>query len=321
MKSAKIVVAACIALLGASALPASAQTLQKLRVGKAISEAFTFTPLDIGLEEGIFKKHGIDLEIIDFTGDAKLQQAFAADAADMGLGSGPGLAFIVKGSPITGVAALANAPNTMTLIVSETSGIKTIADLKGRKIAVTTVGALTGWLLSELSRQQGWGPNGIQIIPLGGIQPELAAMKTGDVDGLSSELALGLRLEDEKTAHILVRFGEIVKDFHIQVIYATNKLIAQNPDAVRHFLAGWFETIAFMNAHKDAVVRIAAPIVRVSPEILGRSYDVVMPVVSKDGKFNPKALETLSQSFVALGTLPTEPDMSKLVTEAYLPGK
>ena len=144
-------------------------------------------------------------------------------------------------------------------------------------------------------------------------------MKTGEVDGLSSELALGLRLEDEKTARILVRFGEIVKDFHIQVIYATTKLIAQNPDAVRRFLAGWFETIAFMRANKAEVVRLAAPIVRVSPDILGRTYDAVMPVVSSDGEFNPKALAVLSQSFVALGLLPSAPDMTKLVTEAYLP--
>jgi hypothetical protein len=57
----------------------------------------------------------------------------------------------------------------------------------------------------------------------------------------------------------------------------------------------------------------------VSPEIAGRVYDELMPMFSDDGKFDPKALAILRKSFVAMKLLPTEPDMSKLYTEAYLP--
>src|SRR5262249_39107865 len=75
-----------------------------LRVGKAAREAFSFVPVDVGLQIGIFKKHGLDLEISSFGGGARIQQAMAADSIDFALGSGPGLAFIVKGSPVKGVA-------------------------------------------------------------------------------------------------------------------------------------------------------------------------------------------------------------------------
>ena len=60
-----------------------------------------------------FKKHGIDVEISSFGGDARVQQAMAADGIDIGLGSGPGLAFIVKGSPVKGIAAMADPPLTV----------------------------------------------------------------------------------------------------------------------------------------------------------------------------------------------------------------
>src|SRR6202521_3165272 len=93
-------------VLAASAHAASAETL---RVGKAGREAFSFVPLDIGVRAGIFKRHGLDVEISNFGGDAKLQQAMAADGVDISLGSGPGLAFIVKGSPVKGIAATAGA--------------------------------------------------------------------------------------------------------------------------------------------------------------------------------------------------------------------
>jgi hypothetical protein len=50
-----------------------------------------------------------------------------------------------------------------------------------------------------------------------------------------------------------------------------------------------------------------------------RTYDILMPMFSDDGRFNPKALAVLSRSYVELQFLPVEPDMSKLYTEEYLP--
>ncbi len=64
-----------------------------LRVGKAISGPFDFTPLDIGIAKGFYRQQGLEIEAINFAGSAKLQQALAADAVDIGLGSGPELAF------------------------------------------------------------------------------------------------------------------------------------------------------------------------------------------------------------------------------------
>src|ERR1700682_4996237 len=103
-----------VALLAVSAHAASAETL---RVGKAGREAFSFVPLDIGVRTGIFKTHGLDVEIANFGGDAKLQQAMAADSIDISLGSGPGLAFIVKGSPVKGIAAMAGPALLFALVV------------------------------------------------------------------------------------------------------------------------------------------------------------------------------------------------------------
>jgi hypothetical protein len=56
-----------------------------------------------------------------------------------------------------------------------------------------------------------------------------------------------------------------------------------------------------------------------SPEIAARAYDAVMPVFSDTGRFEPKAVAVLSRSFVQMNLLPTEPDMSKLYTEKFLP--
>jgi NitT/TauT family transport system substrate-binding protein len=297
---------------------APARAAETLRVGKAVGAAFSFVPLDIGMREGIFKQNGIDIDEIRFTGDAKLQQAMAADSIDIALGSGPGMAFIVKGSPVKTVAAMAGPP-LLLMIVVRPDGPKTVADLKGKKVSVSTVGSLTYWLVSETSRQQGWGPNGIDIVPMGDAPPQVAALERGDIDGAVVDISTALTLEKQGKARILMRFGDIVKDFHIHVIFATNKLIASKPDAIRAFLKGWFETIAFMRHNKAETVAIAAQVMDKDADITSRTYDELMPMFSDDGRFNPKALDTLAKSYVALKLLPTEPDMSKLYTEEFLP--
>src|SRR5262245_18447032 len=100
MKPLFVASVAALALLLAS----SAQTAEKLRVGKAVPEAFSFVPLDIGMRKGFFARNGLEIESIAFAGDARMQQAMASDSLDIALGSGPAMAFIVKGAPIQGVA-------------------------------------------------------------------------------------------------------------------------------------------------------------------------------------------------------------------------
>ena len=302
---------------GAMIVAASAGAAETLRVGKAVPEAFSFVPLDIGMRKGFFAKHGLEIESIAFTGDARMQQAMASDSLDIALGSGPAMAFIVKGSPIKAVAAMAGPPLLLAIVVRP-DGPKSAAELKGKKISVSTAGSLTYWLVSETSRRQGWGPKGIDIAPMGAMPGQIAAIKRGDIDGAIMDIGNAFELEKRGEGRILVRFTDI-KDFHIHVIFAADKLIAGRPEAVRGFLQGWFETITFMRKNKAETVAIAKEVTNKDEEITARVYDELMPMFSDDGKFSPSALATLAKSYVELQLLPEEPNPAKLYTEAFLP--
>jgi ABC-type nitrate/sulfonate/bicarbonate transport system substrate-binding protein len=302
---------------GAIGLSASAHAADTLKVGKAVPEAFSFVPLDVGMQMGFFKKNGLDIQEIAFAGDAKLQQAMAADSIDLALGSGPGMAFIAKGSPVKAIAAMAGPPLLLAIVV-RSDGPKTVAGLKGKKIGVSTAGSLTYWLVSETSRRQGWGPHGINIIPMGPMPGQIAAMKRGDLDGSIMDIGNAFDLEKKGEGRILVRFNDI-KDFIIHVIFATDKDIKAKPDDLRKFLKGWFETIAYMRTHKAESVKIAAAVMHKDMAISERVYDELMPMFSDDGKFSQKALDVLAKSWVELGTLKKEPDVKTLYTEQFLP--
>jgi hypothetical protein len=66
-------------------------------------------------------------------------------------------------------------------------------------------------------------------------------------------------------------------------------------------------------------VKIATPIAKLDPAIIAKTYDIVIPKMSRDGRFDPKGLETLARSYVETKALPTKPDMAKFYTEKFLP--
>ena len=295
---------------------ASAETL---RIGKAGRDAFSFVPTEIGAQTGLFKKHGIDVTISSFGGDARVQQAMTADGIDIGLGSGPGLAFIVKGSPVKGIAAMADPPLTFALVVRNDGEIKTLDDLKGKTVGVSTVGSVTGWLVGETARQKGWGYDGMVLTPVGDDASRVAAVKTKSIDGAVVNLAVAFNYAQRGDGRVLLLFGDLLKDFHVHVIFATDKAIAGKPEALRRFLAGWFETIALMRKDKARTVEIARHVMGTDEPTTERIYDAMMPMFNDDGRFKPKALAVLSRSYVDMKTLPEEPDMRKLINESFLP--
>jgi len=310
-----------LALLALALSSSAALALDQVRVGKAVPNSFAFGALDVGMETKTFEQEGIEIVSTGFRGDAQLQQALAAGSVDVGLGSGPGLGFRIKGAPAIGVAAMYGAPSNLALLVPVNSPIASAANLKGKRVGVTTVGSLTDWLVRELSRQQGWGSDGITIVPLGQIQARIAAMERGELDGTVQEAANGYELEEAGKTRNLLLFGSIVKDFHTHVIFATDEMIQKRAELLRRFLRGWFKTIAVMKANKDVTVRSEAKTLDIRPSVVAKIYDAQMSSFSTDGAWNPAAIEVIRHSLKELGILSAVPDPKELYDDKFVPVK
>ncbi len=310
-----------IVVLMAAALLAPAGAAEKLRVGKAVPFAWTFTPLDVGIQTGQFARQGLDIEASAFGGDAKLQQALTADGIDVGIGSGPGMAFMAKGVPAKAVAAMAGIPANMALMVGYNSPIKTVDDLKGKRIGVTTVGSLTDWIGKRIGVLKGWGPAGMTIVAIGGMEPARAAIKTNQIDGYISSLESGYTLEEAKEWRVITAATPFVEHFITHVFFVRDEVIEKRPQAVRAFLQGWFDTIAFMKANKAKTVEITAKVLDLSPTVIARAYDEEIVIFSDDGAFDPRAVAVLKQSFIEMGLLKEIPDDKVMFTTQFVPVK
>jgi NitT/TauT family transport system substrate-binding protein len=299
------------------AAPASAE---KLRVGKVVAQNFGFVPLNVGVAEGYFKNAGLDIDEFDFAGGAKQQQALVAGSIDIAIGGGTDMAFVAKGSPALGIAVITASPAFMGFIAGDDPSLKSMADLRGRKIGVSTAGSLTKWMVDQLNRSQGWSTGGAEPVAIGGaLSTSLAALKTHAVAAFVDAPAIGYQLESENAGHLLFTGDAYLHNLEVFVIYGANPLIAENPGAVKRFLKGWFEAVAFMRGHKAETVEIARKITGFSAPVEEREYDLLMPAFSSNGRFDPASLAALAQSFVDLGMLPEKPDMTKLYTERFLP--
>ena len=310
------------ALLGAGLASATvfaaprAFAADKIRVAKAISSSFPFAGVDLGLQIGTWASEGLDVEISTFQGDGRMQQAFAANSIEFGVGSGPGMGYAAKGVPARAVAALAAEPRNMALVVTNNSTVKTLDDLKGKRIGVTTAGALTDWLARRLSASKGWGGDGVEVVPLGDMRSRLAAMRSGELQASVNSIEEGLNLQANGEGKVLATFGDAVPDFHTHVIFAHDNVIQKNPDLVKRFLRAWFRTAAYMRDNRAATVASVAKTMNLPEKVIDAAYEDEIRMLSQDGAFSRKAIEVIRSSLKDLGIIDTAPEAAKM----YAPG-
>jgi NitT/TauT family transport system substrate-binding protein len=308
-------------LLAAVQLVAATQVMAqtKLHVAKVANDFALMMP-DFGSKLGIFKKHGLDIEVTLIT-QAKMVQAVVAGSIDVALASGATLAFAAKAAPLKGVAALSGPPSILVLVVRRDGSVSTIDQLRNRTAAVTNTGSLTDWAVSQIALRQKWNLSEIKRVSVGDTPARIAVLKTGAADAAVIDIAAALDLEERGEVKILVRFGDVINRFQNQVIYASDQIIQSKPEAVRSFLLAWFETLNYARGRKAETIAFTREALGVRPSVADKVYDELMlsDFFSTDGRFDPEILKVLSKSFVELKLLDSERDLSQFVTEQFLP--
>jgi ABC-type nitrate/sulfonate/bicarbonate transport system substrate-binding protein len=309
-KMKKIVILFVILVFPAWATP--------LRIGVA-SNTWTFTPLQVGIDQGFFARAGLDLQTTIFAGAAKLQQAMVADAADIALSGSTDFVYLVKGAPELCIAALVGPPMGLGLVVRD-GPIKTLADLRGKQIGVSSPASLTGWLAMELPHSQGWPRDSITLVTLGGNVPtQGAALLTGQVDAIVSDTALGDEFADRGQGHLLAPSSDYVHDFITNAAYAQRAVLARRADEVRRFLAAWYDAVGYMGSHKAETVTSALTISGLPRPVVERQYDRTIGMFATDGRITPAELAHVAQAVLDVGMVEAAPDLAPFYSGQFLP--
>lgn len=313
--------AMCVAVLTAMLSSNACYAADKLKVGKSVPFAWMFQVLDVGTDVGIFAKHNIELEVSSFAGDARMQQALTAGSIEIGLGGGPGIGFMAKGVPAKAIAAFANQPKSIAVVLPFDSPVKSMSEMKGKKFAVTTAGSLTDWLARRAAVAQGWKADDITIVALGGLETFLAGLKTKQVDALMLPTEVTFSLEAKKEARALETMDKYAPKFHTHLLFARDDLIAGKPELVNRFLKAFFETIAFIKTNKAKTVEVTARSLKLPVADMERTWEGQIEMFNVDGSFDPAAMAVLRSSLVEMGIVETAPKDEEVLTTKFLPVK
>ena len=296
-----------------------AAALDKVRAAKALSAQWFYTPLDIGVAQGIFARYGLDIELSDMAGSARLQQALVAGSLDFGLGPANDMAFHAKGATDIAVAAFtAGDWPEMSLNVAIDSPIRSAADLKDKVLGGSSNGSLPEWVGKRISIAQGWGPDGIRFVASGGFQATVAAMFNHSIDGFLGATEAGLLLAEQGRGRVIDVTRGLPPFLHT-VVYAREALIAENPALVKRFLNGLFATIAYVRTHKAETTAIAARALGSTPTVMDKTYDLEIQELSPDGRFDPAEIKRLKDFFVETGVMAEPAEDRQLFTTQFVP--
>ncbi|TQI65344.1 NitT/TauT family transport system substrate-binding protein [Bosea sp. AK1] len=267
-KPAQVFLAA-LALMN-SFLPAAAAEL-KVAIGQRGNWDTSIT--ELGLRAGIFKNHGLDLELLYTQGGGETQQAVLSRSVDIGVAVGTlgVLGVASKGAPLRIIGGEATGVGELYWYVPVASPIKTIADLQGRTIAYSTNGSSSHSPLLLLGREQKLNLD--KLVATGGLPGTYTQVMSGQIDVGWAAAPFGLD-QLGKTTRIVFRGIDVVgmRNQTSRVLITHAGVLAQKKAAVTAYLAAYRETIDWMHA-SDEAIPIYAAFAGVSEEAAKRTRD------------------------------------------------
>jgi NitT/TauT family transport system substrate-binding protein len=301
---------AVTAALTTTSLAASAQDKLKLALGQRGN--WDTAIAELGQQAGIFKKHGLALEILWTQGAGESQQAVISGSVDIGLaGTLAALGAYQKGAPLRIIAAEATGMADFWYVKAD-SPIKTIKDLDGKTIAFSTVGASTHTLVLAFLKEGGAAG---KPVATGGPSQTFTQVMSGQVDVGWSAPPFGLEAIKDNRIRIVARASDVAvgRNQTIRALVTTATILESRGDAMRRFVQGYRETIDWMYASDDAL-KAYAEFAKISFELAKRVRNEFFPksLVWPD---HVNGLDTLMQDGITFKYL-REPLTAAQISEA-----
>lgn len=251
-------IAAAALAIGLSLAASDAGAADKLKLAIGQRGIWHGAPADLGMRAGIFQKRGLELEILYTDGAGQTMQAVIAGSADIGVSVGTlgVLGAYGKGAPIRIIGSESIGEDAYWYVRAD-SPIKSMADMSGRTIAFSTVGASThAHALALIDHYK----VDAKPVATGGGPATFTMVMTGQVDAGWSAPPLGIEALRKGQVRVIVRAEELplVKGHTIRTIIANKDSLEAKRAIYTRFMRAYRETIDWMYANDEALKIYAA---------------------------------------------------------------
>jgi NitT/TauT family transport system substrate-binding protein len=277
-------------------------------------------PIYVAIEKGMFAKEGVKMDLVVAGGSARSAQQLAAGALHIGEAGLPDLIRpIEQGAPIKIIGYEVAEPPYKLLARKE---IKTIADLKGKKIMIGGSKDITLIYLEALTKPHGLSAKDFDLVYAGATSARFAALHSGGVEAtiLTSPFdfqAIGLGYTDLGSVH------KVLPNFPFSAYGVNTNWANANRGAVVGFLKGVNQGIHWLydKGNKDEAIKILVKSIGANPDDTAKTYDLFLGEVQafrKEGDMPAAGFQRLLEALVDLGDLSKPvPPMSKFVDDSY----
>lgn len=252
-----VVTCLTVVMIGMGSVPASAQNLSTVKIGEQSPPIFEYIYINDAIQGGYFKKQGIDGKIVGFTAGITATQALAGGSIDVACDGFTGtVSAIAKGSPAKVIYAV-NSDNTYVVVSRD--NLSKPADLKGKKWAITQMGAISQTYAAMWLKSEGLPDGAVEWIPIGGTSARARALVADQVDVTLLTLGQWVRIRNQKGVHVLATLSDSLPPLPLELCAASTKLIKEHPDVVQRFVNGILDTVraARTPAGRDEYIKIA----------------------------------------------------------------
>jgi NitT/TauT family transport system substrate-binding protein len=250
------------AVLGAG--PAFAQDALKLAIGQR--GKWDGAVPDLGHRAGIFKKHGIELEMLYTSGGGETMQAVISGSVDIGMNAGTLgiLGAFAKGAPIRIISAQATGDDAYWYVRAD-SPIRSMADMKGKTMAFSTAGSSTN---SNVLALIDHFKVDARPVATGGAAPTYTQVMSGQIDAGWSAPPFGIEALRKGEIRVIARSTDLpaVKGHTVRVNVAHAPTLVGKRDVFVRYMKAHRETIEWMYSSEDAL-KIYADYADVSVEV------------------------------------------------------
>jgi NitT/TauT family transport system substrate-binding protein len=208
---------------------------------------------EVGQRAGIFKKHGLALEILWTQGSGETQQAVIGGSVDIGTGVGimGALSAYSKSAPVRVIGAEMTGAGDLFWYVRADSPIKSLGEINGKTVAYSTVGSSTHGVVNAFVKQYAPAAKPTQT---GGPAATLTAVMSGQVDVGWAAPPFGLdQLDRKEIRQIATGNDTVFKGQTVRLLITNSATLASRKDAIDRYLAGYRETIDWMYSDTAAL--------------------------------------------------------------------
>ncbi len=238
---------------------------------------------EVGQRLGIFKKHGIELEILWTQGGGETQQAVISGSVEIGVATGimGVLSAYSKGAPVRIIGAETTGAADLYWYVPTTSPIKSLKDTDGKTIAYSTKGSSTDGIVTAFMKQYD-----LKAKPTatGGPAPTLTQVMTNQIDVGWSAPPFGLQQLDEGKIRIIATGNDaaVFKGQTVRLLITNVQTLQTRKPVIERFMKAYRETIDLMYANDPAALQAYAEFVGISVDMAKRTRNDFFPRASVD---------------------------------------